>query len=33
MRDLAARHVQEAAQRQGICMERTTFWLARCQEI
>lgn len=33
MRDRADWYVQEAAQRHGICMERATFRVARCQEI
>jgi len=33
MRDRADWYVQEAAQRHGICMERATFRMPRCQEI
>ena len=33
MGDRADWYVQEAAQRHGICMERATFRMARCQEI
>ncbi|MGB0629707.1 MAG: hypothetical protein ACPGRZ_03355 [Alphaproteobacteria bacterium] len=33
LRDRADRYVQEAAERHGICMERATFRVARCQEI